>query len=232
MKKEEIILWDLKRIFLGQAPPEFLLEVLIRTLLVYLCGTVIIRLLGKRMNGQISILEMSVMVLMGAILSLPMQVPDRGIVQGMVALLTVLLLLRGINWLSFRKPKWEGLIHGRTIMLVKDGILQLQELRDQRISRQQLYGVLRSKQITNLGQVKRMYLEAYGSFSVYTANEIKAGLSLLPPNDTDLGQHLNTTPDKVCADCGWIKPVTSISGSCPNCGADKWTSAVKITHTI
>src|SRR4051794_27920372 len=105
MKKEEIHLWDIKRILFGQAPPEFLLEVLLRTLIIYISVIVIMRLLGKRMNGQLTILEMSIMVMMGAILSVPMQIPDRGILQGIVLLISVLALLRGVNLIAFKNSR-------------------------------------------------------------------------------------------------------------------------------
>lgn len=224
MKKEEIIPFDLKRMLLGQAPPEFLLEVLIRTLIVYLVAIIIVRLLGKRMNGQISIIEMSVMVLMGAILSLPMQSPDRGIVQGIVALLTVLFLLRGINKLAFRRPRLEKLIHGEAVVLIKDGILQLEQLKATIISKQQLFGVLRSQQVTNLSQVKRLYLEAYGDFSVYRNEEPMPGLSILPPNDKDLNENLTDSGKQACTNCGTVQEVR---GACSNCGQQKWTAAIQ-----
>ncbi|TDH21567.1 hypothetical protein EXU57_18840 [Segetibacter sp. 3557_3] len=90
--------------------------------------------LGKRMNGQISIMELAVMVTMGAILALPMQAPDRGLLQGFVAL------------------------------LVKDSVLQLKTLERSNITKQLLFSVLRQKNIYHLGKVKRMYIEGCGSF--------------------------------------------------------------------
>lgn len=36
MKKEEIHLSDIKRILIGNEPPEFLVEVLVRSLIVYI----------------------------------------------------------------------------------------------------------------------------------------------------------------------------------------------------
>src|SRR3982750_3522578 len=96
MKKEEIHLWDVKRILIGQAPPEFLLDVLIRSLIMYIAAILVLRWMGKRMNGQLSIIELAVMVTMGAILAVPMQIPDRGLLQGLLVLVTILALLRGI----------------------------------------------------------------------------------------------------------------------------------------
>lgn len=117
MKKDEIYLWDVERILFGQAPPEFLLEVFIRSLIVYIAALVVIRWMGKRMNGQLTIIELSVMVMMGAIIPVPMQIPDRGIVQGLLVLLATLAFLRTANRLSYRSAKFENLVQGNLITL-------------------------------------------------------------------------------------------------------------------
>jgi hypothetical protein len=63
MKPEEIKLSDWTRIILGPVPPEFYLELIIRVIFVYLLLMVSMRLLGKRMSTQMSMLELTAMVL-------------------------------------------------------------------------------------------------------------------------------------------------------------------------
>jgi uncharacterized membrane protein YcaP (DUF421 family) len=150
MKKEEIHLWDIKRILFGQAPPEFLLEVLVRSIIIYVAAIIIMRWLGKRMNGQLTILEYAVMVVMGATISVPMQIPDRGLLQGFVVLLCILLFLRGVNWIAFHNSKFEKMVQGEVSVLVKDGVLDLKELSRTKISQQQIFEVLSRKKFSNL----------------------------------------------------------------------------------
>jgi uncharacterized membrane protein YcaP (DUF421 family) len=226
MKKEEIHLWDFKRIFFGQAPPEFLFEVLIRSLIIYISVIIIARLLGKRMNGQLSILEKSVMVLMGAILAVPMQQPDKGLFQGIVLLLGILLLLRGINWIAFKNKKLERVIHGGTALLVKNGELQLDAIHKAKVSKQQLFAIIRSKEIYQLGKIKRLYMEPYGVFSLYEEKENRSGLSVLPPKDNDLSENLNDTKERVCCNCGHLVATSNATSSCPRCGNAELTTAV------
>lgn len=121
MKEREIVPWDVKRILLGQTPAAFLLEVLVRTAVVYLTLLVIVRLLGKRMAGQITILEMGVMLSLGAIVSVPFLTPVRGIVMGVLLLVAILALQHGVSWWGTRAPKVEMLSQGRATVLVRDG---------------------------------------------------------------------------------------------------------------
>jgi len=67
MKKEDIHIWDWKRILIGSAPWEFLIETFFRTLVIYIFLLQAMRLMGKRMRGQLSILELCIIVMLGAI---------------------------------------------------------------------------------------------------------------------------------------------------------------------
>jgi hypothetical protein len=51
MKKEEIHFGDINRWLLGETLAQFIIEVFIRTLLIYIFLLVIVRLMGKRMSG-------------------------------------------------------------------------------------------------------------------------------------------------------------------------------------
>lgn len=226
MKKDEINLSDWHRILFGEAPAAFMLEVLIRTVLIYFVLLVIVRLLGKRMSGQLTQTEMAVMVTLGAIVSPAMQLPDRGVLASILTLGLILVLFRYVNLLGVRRPEVEQLTHGMESLLVKDGVLQLDELRRARVSHQQVLSALRNKTVYNLGQVSRVYLEPSGDFSIYTTDEKKPGLSTLPQTDQEVHRIQERVEGKMsCCNCG-----TTISGQdkkvpCPNCHQQNWDGA-------
>ena len=151
MKKEEIHWLDWHRILVGTAPEQFLLEVLIRTIIIYLFLLVILRLLGKRMGGQLTISELAVMLTLGAIISIPMQVPDKGLLQGFLVLLCALFFQRGINYLGVKSRKIERILQGEERLLVKNGTLFTDEVKSMKMSREQMFAVLRGEKIYNLG---------------------------------------------------------------------------------
>jgi uncharacterized membrane protein YcaP (DUF421 family) len=228
MDKEEIKLGDWERILIGDAPVEFLLEVFIRTTLIYVALLVVMRLLGKRMNGQLTNLELAVMLTMGAIVSPAMQLPDRGLLSGMLALLCALTFLRETNLLGFRSSKAEKLIQGTETMIIKDGVIQLDVMDKNRLSHQQIYAALRSENVYNLGKVKRLYLEAYGMFSIYQDEKGKPGLSVLPPSDSEI-QTIHKHPKEkliACTNCGNTVPASPNPGPCSICQANNWAEAV------
>ena len=177
------------------------------------------------MNGQLTIIEFAVMVMMGAILAVPMQIPDRGILQGLIILTITLGFLRGINLLAFKNSKFEKVLQDEVGLLIKDGVIELKELQRTRISRQQLYEVLRSKKIYQLGKVKRFYIEACGIFSLYTEEGRKPGLPIFPPDDDNILGDQSFANVNACCSCGAIQHKGK--NECITCGKEEWTKAVQ-----
>lgn len=224
--------FDWYRIAFGQAPVEFVAEVAVRTLVTYVLLLVAMKLLGKRMVGQLTVTEMAVVITLGAIVSLPMQQATRGIVQGAYVLLLAVMFQRGLGWMDFVSGRFEIISQGRSAALVKEGRLELEQLKRCGVSRGQLFALLRAQDIFNLGQVKRCYLEACGATSIYRFPGARPGLSLLYPGDGRAREVLSGESDQVLACCGCGETVSagnddSNGRACPRCGASSWDRAVK-----
>ncbi|ADB41230.1 YetF domain-containing protein [Spirosoma linguale] len=228
MKSEQIHLEDWQRILFGNNPPEFLLEVFIRSVLILLAFLVTVRLLGKRMNGQLTVTEMAVMVSLGAIISPIMQLPDRGIFLGLVVLVCALFFQRGLTWLDFKSKRVEEVTQGTESLLIEDGVLKLDAMADARISKQQLFATLRSEKIYNVTKVTRLYMEACGIFSIYTEEEEKPGLSSLPDTDKEIHSIQPAADPAIvaCMNCGNTIRVEEEDEPCPVCQEVEWTQAV------
>jgi uncharacterized membrane protein YcaP (DUF421 family) len=226
MKKGDIHLNDIMRILIGEAPPIFLLEVFIRTLIVYLFLLYTLRWLGKRMSGQLTIMELSVMLTLGAIVSASMQLPDHGIMESFLLLFCAFGFQRGISYLGVRSNRIEEFTQGKAGVLIRDGVLQLDQMADFRVSRQQVFAQLRSQQVYNLGAVERMYLEASGMYSVFKASGGRPGLSVLPPDDPAV-QSMQTSAAEVlaCQSCGIVRGLNDPE-VCSACGHGEWSRAV------
>lgn len=223
--EEELQLNQWHRILIGNAPVEFLAEVLIRSVFLYLFLLVILRVMGKRMGGMLTISELAVMLTLGAIICVPMQIPDRGIFHGFLVLTCALIFQRTFTMIGQLGRKGEEITQGEEVVLVADGILKQEELYQTDISRQQLYAVLRSQGIYNLGAVERLYLEATGLFSVYPFKNPQPGLPLYPDRYSPKNHHEQKLNDvSACCDCG--KTCKETIEPCRNCGGNTWTEAM------
>jgi uncharacterized membrane protein YcaP (DUF421 family) len=221
---------DWQRLLLGATPWQFLLEVLVRLVCVYPVLVLVVRLFGKRLSGRVGNLELAVMIALGAIVSVPIQEPTRGVLPGLLLLFCLLGMQRGLGALGVRYPRIEEATQNRVGVLVVDGELQLHELRSASISAEQLFAVLRSQGLRQLGEARRVYLEAYGSFSVYRQEPPRDGLSLAPDWDSRAREALpKAVGASVCRACGHVEyrsGADSTMASCPRCGARHWVEAI------
>lgn len=216
------------RMLFGDTPPWFLIEVLLRGVTLYLFMLFIMRLLGKRMAGELTITEIVLMVTLGSSVAVAIQVPEGGVLLGFVVLSCAFLFERGFSLLTIKSKKMEELSQGKAAMLIKDGVLQLDKMRDNRITPQQIFGTLRSKDVYHLGKVERLYLEAGGGFSIYkVAGTAPPGLPIYPPDDKDISD-LQKTAGRIraCAACGYITE-NEHETVCPACGQTEWIQAIK-----
>jgi uncharacterized membrane protein YcaP (DUF421 family) len=214
MEKEEIHLDDIPRILFGNGPPEFLLEVAVRSVIMYAALVLIVRLLGKRTNSLLTITERAIFITLGAIVSQPMQGPPNGIVNVILALTCMLLFQRMLTLTFFKSLRWQQLMQGKVHLIVKDSVIDLRELHRIDVTRNQLFELLRNREIRHLGQLDRVYLEACGTLSLYPAETVRPGLSILRTAEAE--ELIRTAPDEsVCAACGNSLPDAS---ECGNCG--------------
>src|SRR4051812_20973229 len=131
--EKDIHPFDLNRMLFGDAPPEFLIEALFRGLFLYIYMLFIIKLLGKRLAGELSIAEMVLVITLGSSAAVSMQVPEGGFFIGFVVLTCALLFERGLSWLTVNNKHIEAMSQGKSTVLIKDGKLQTTAMKDNKI---------------------------------------------------------------------------------------------------
>ncbi|ALJ00106.1 DUF421 domain-containing protein [Rufibacter tibetensis] len=227
MKKEEIFFPDWERLLIGNTTWEFMAEVLLRTIIIFIALLIVLRMMGKRMNAQLTITELAVMVTLGGIASAPMQLPDRGILMVIVAFVCAFVFQRGLSWIAFRDRKVELATQGEVSLILKEGVLQIKEFELSRLSKDQIFAALRTHNIKHLGEVKRLYMEGYGMFSIIKASTPKPGLPIVPLKDEALLLSLPVDKDlAACTRCGYLADARQADNTeCPNCSCDEWTVA-------
>ncbi|MDB5326541.1 MAG: hypothetical protein JWM57_2110 [Phycisphaerales bacterium] len=232
MKPDQIHLTDWYRLLFGQAPLTFMIEVAGRAIVTYVILLVAMRLMGKRVAGQMSAMEITIIVTLGAAIGVPLQAPDRGILPAIVILGIAIIYQRGLNFLAFCSRRAEVTLQGDVVTMVSEGRLDLDVMRQSVMSRERLFSALRQAGLVHLGQVKRCYLEADGHFSIYRDQDPVPGLCLMPSCDMKLFERQFRVPEAfACRSCGAVlRDEGKRPGPCPNCNNDDWAPAVQTTE--
>jgi uncharacterized membrane protein YcaP (DUF421 family) len=221
-------LTDYLRILMGETPWSFLLEASIRMVVLYLILLGGLRLMGKRMAGQLSRTEQAALVSMAAAVGLPILSPDRGLVAPLlIAVIVVLMQRLAVRWAA-RQPRVEHLLQANVSTLVADGVLKLPAMEHAVLSQERVFAQLRGESLEHLGQVRRLYMEANGTFSLVEEEKPQPGLSLVPSWDEEFRQLQPVAAGKVaCGNCGEVLDApTPPATACPKCQARQWEPAV------
>jgi len=214
----------LHRLLMGDAPWLFLIEAIYRAVLVYVALLIAMRLMGKRISAMFGIAEWAVILMLGAAISSPMQMPTQGILSAVVVLGTVATLQRLLSWASYRRRSIELNVHGDVDCLVADGRLRIDRLQKTKISRELLLSELRAQGVLQLGELRRVYMEPNGRLSIIRSIGPCPGLNLAPGSSGPWP--VSSIPGKsICACCG--APAHADSNMCPHCGRTEWTAPVR-----
>lgn len=227
MEKEDISFGDWQRWLFGDAPPAFMGEVLLRAVVMFVAVVVLMRLMGRRMKGEISIAELAVVLTFGAIIGGTMHQPKSGLLPGLLVLGAVLFMHRFTNWLAFKYHALEALEQGHPVVLLRDGVLDLDALRQHALSQEQLFGLLRNENISQLGELRRVYFEVSGELSIYKLPAPVPGLSVLPRADAPAAAPAGPAHGHAaCGACGQVPAATDHAGGhCLRCGGTSWQPA-------
>ncbi|HJU51976.1 MAG TPA: YetF domain-containing protein [Acidimicrobiia bacterium] len=172
---------EFERIFLGDLTWLTVLEILIRTVVLFLYTLVLFRLVGKRGLGQLSPFELLIIVALGSAVGDPMFYPDVPVLSGMIVITAVVGLERLLVLLTESNRSIEKAIESSPVCVVADGELVEENLDKEDLSRAEIEMLLRLQGVENLGDVRRAYLEPTGRVSVFwSPSKQGSGDSILP----------------------------------------------------
>ncbi|MDJ1469565.1 DUF421 domain-containing protein [Cytophagaceae bacterium DM2B3-1] len=225
MKAEDIKIDDFTRIFFGDAPPVFLIEVIIRFLIIFIILVVALRLSGKSQVLSRNRSELAALVSLAAAIGVPLQQPSRGLIPALIVAIVIVGIQRLVSLWAFSNEKFSNVVNGKYSTLVEDGVLQLKALRKIGLPKERIVASIRQSGIAHLGTIERLYMEADGTFTIIENKQAKPGLSMIPIWDREFRDQQKKAPNvQVCSQCGSPQPAGK--QTCPVCSHNKWEEAI------
>ena len=222
----------IERLLIGDAPWAFAVEVIWRAAVMYLLLLIFMRLMGKRVAAQLTSIETAVILMLGAAIGLPIQVLTQGILAAVVVLATTTFLQRSLSGLALKSERLESMVYGDVVLLLCDGRMLLDNLRGSKLSREMLTSELRAHGVQHLGELRRVYMETSGRFSLVRFQNPDPGLSLSPDHDEAFNRELHSANRLACWSCGaTVTRSESAPGACTYCAAERWFPAVETLTT-
>jgi uncharacterized membrane protein YcaP (DUF421 family) len=88
------------------------------------------------------------------------------IVDGFLLIGTIIGWSYGLNWLSYRFPRFRRFALAPPICIIRDGVKQEAALRRELISDEELRAMLHEHEVDDIAQVRRAWLEPDGQLTV------------------------------------------------------------------
>jgi uncharacterized membrane protein YcaP (DUF421 family) len=158
---------DWAGVLLPQTP---LLELLVRGTLTYLALFALLRLVLKRETGAVGMTDLLVIVLIADAAQNAMAGDYRSVPDGIVLVATLIFWAWALNWLGYRVPAIQYLVHPPPLPLIRDGRMLRHNMAQELITEDELMSQLRQQGVSDLSQVAAANMEGDGRISVIERN--------------------------------------------------------------
>ncbi|MBR2365853.1 MAG: DUF421 domain-containing protein [Oscillospiraceae bacterium] len=180
----------------------------LRTVVLYLTLTIVIRLMGKRQLGEMEPSEFVVAMLIADLAAVPMQDAGIPLSEGILPILTILALELLLSCGAFRFLWLRKLLCGSPVILMEDGKILYENLKKTRITVDELIEHIRENGTTDLSTVQYAILETNGNIStlLYAKNA--------PADAKSAGIRVseNELPVAVISDGKWLSQNLALCG--------------------
>lgn len=144
------------------------MELIVRTVVIFLALWLAMRVAGKREVAQMDAFDLVTIIVLGGLVTQGILQEDYSAVSAIVSLGLVTLLSVGLSWLGWRSPRIGALIEGTPTILVRDGEPDIAAMKAERVSMANLLAATREHGVRRLDDIDLVVLEADGAFSFFT----------------------------------------------------------------
>lgn len=217
-----------KQFLMGSEEWNFLGETVLRSFVMFIVILVSLRILGKRGVKQLSVFELVVIIGLGSAAGDPMFYKEVGILPAIVVFIMVVSLYSAITYLIGTNKKFEKLVEGRPVCLIKNGVFSIDNFKKEVLGEDEFFAELRMASVSQLGQIEEAILESSGHISIFyfPDEEVNYGLPILPNMLDEAYTIIENKGYHSCIFCGYTALLEPTAAqTCPLCKKDEWIQA-------
>lgn len=147
-------------------PGDFMIKVILRTVIMYFFVILSVRLMGKRQIGDMQPTELVITLLISEIAAIPLQDFSQPVSLGIVAIFVLVFLEILTSVMIMKNLRLRRLFSGKAVMVIKDGKIDQKAMKSIRMTVFDLIEMLRIQGVFSLDDVDTAVLEVNGNLSV------------------------------------------------------------------
>ncbi|MBU3090789.1 DUF421 domain-containing protein [Clostridium sp. CM028] len=149
-----------------------MLILVIRTFVLYFTVIFIMRMMGKKQIGELEPFELVIALMISNLATFPMEDIRIPIIHAVIPIFTLLFLQIATSYIELKSEKARKILTGTPSILIKNGKIDIAELRCQRFNINDLFEELRLKGYFNLSDIQYAILETSGELSILPKTSI------------------------------------------------------------
>lgn len=140
--------------------------------IIYFVLILLLRILGKREVGQLSIFDLVILLIIADIASLGID-NDGFFLASVLCLILLAVLQKTLSFVLLKIAKLRNICDGSPTIIIYNGILKIKNMRKELYTMDDLVGQMRQADIMDINEIKFAVLETNGSLSIMKKNENK-----------------------------------------------------------
>lgn len=156
-----------------------------RTVLLYLTVLVLMRIMGKREVGQLSLFDLVVAIMIAELAAIPLSETSIPISHGIFPIVTLVMLQMSLAFITLKSQTARKVIEGTPSIIIEKGRLLEEEMRRLRYNVDDMMMQMREQGIYRLEEVEYAILETNGKLSIILKSDkrpvIPSDLGVTPP---------------------------------------------------
>jgi uncharacterized membrane protein YcaP (DUF421 family) len=146
-------------------------SILLRAVFLYLFLLCILRLMGKREIGKLSIFDLIVSFMIADISAMAIEQSEQPLINSVAAISVLAVLQIILSIISLKSRRIRHLVDGKPVMIVKNGKIMDEAMAKARYNLDDLLLQLREKNVADISDVEFAILETSGKLSVFPKEE-------------------------------------------------------------
>lgn len=138
----------------------------LRTVFVYFFVFLMLRIMGKREIGKLSVFDLVISIMIAEIAVFVLEDVEKPMIDGLLPMLTLVVIQIVIAFATLKSPKLRSWFDGKPSVIIRDGQLNREEMRKQRYNLDDLLLQLRENKIRSIADVEFAMLETSGKLTV------------------------------------------------------------------
>lgn len=143
-----------------------MIDILLKGILIYFIVLIVIRFMGKREIGQLSIFDFAILLIIADILVSGLS-EDTPFYYFVIVILSLSFIQKLLSLVLLKWVWLRNIIEGKQSIIMMEGKLNIKEMKKQNYNIDDLIVQMRIKNISSLSEVRFIILETNGEISIY-----------------------------------------------------------------